>query len=80
MKCQDLESLPSEGSTQVVMEWWGWGRRGPGPTTGPDIADIIGDSVTCNTYIEFFKLFLNFTIHFNSIEIWISNRKCFNEQ
>lgn len=35
---------------------------------------------TWNTYIEFFKLPLNFTVHFSSKKVWIPNRKCFNKQ
>ena len=69
---QDLESPLLEGSTQGV--------GGSQDSHRPRGGDIVGHSATCNTYIEFFKLLLNFTIHFNGTEIWISNRKCFNEQ
>lgn len=71
---QDLQSLPSRGSTQAVT------GGGPGCAPGADRAEVTGSLTTWNTYIEFFKLFLNFTIHFNSIKVWIPNRKCFNEQ
>lgn len=70
---EDLETLPSEGSTQA-------GQEKPECILGADRADLIGGSATCNTYIEFFKLFLDFAIHFNGIEVWVSDRKCFNEQ
>lgn len=33
-----------------------------------------------NTYIELFKLLLDFTVHFGSDEVWVSNRKCFDKQ
>ena len=33
-----------------------------------------------NTYVEFFKLFLNLAVHLNGVKPWMPNRKRFNKQ
>lgn len=74
-ECQVLESLPclggraqaDAGDSQDTHQTWAE-------------LEVVKSSTPGNTYIQFFKLPLNFTVHFNSVQVWIPDGKRLHEQ